>query len=119
MCGHHAGKVPTTTRGPYSRHTDKTIPATTNDTQLYAELMNHSGFGVIEKMPVAKLVGAAKPTHISVPTKAPRAQVIGGKWLITIASTYEISRPQRKDMNNRTGIAPDPSFIFSSGIPIR
>jgi len=41
--------------------------------------MNHSGFFVIEKIAVAKLEGAAKPTHSSVPTNAPRPSVYGGK----------------------------------------
>jgi hypothetical protein len=41
--------------------------------------MSQSGFFVIEKMAVAKLVGAAKPTQQIVPTIAPRASEYGKK----------------------------------------
>ena len=72
-----------------------------------------------EKIAVAKLVGAAKPIHIIVPTIAPRMALNGEKWLMTMAMMYEIRRPQMKAPRKSNGMAPPaPSFIFSSGIPI-
>src|SRR4051794_9619227 len=82
--------------------------------------MSQSGFFVIEKIAVEKLEGAAKPSHTSVPTNAPRPRVYGGEGLLMKASTYAVSSPQRNAIRKRNGIPlPAPSFIFSSGISIK